>query len=314
MSVENSKFAPTRTHAKHHIKWLKAPEHGKKDLATPLRPLPTALKRCGMRRLRVRKGEAAKAPESLHNVATRAALRAAMESGGRPPGIPRQSWAPCKISEVPSVAGDISWKAVRSKIDREAGEVGHVSLCWCTLCGASSSVSDWCAASLIPGMNREAFEELFNYSQHPKNVLGTFLDPEDQHQLQLCLRTFAGVTLRGDVDESRAIRLACRVCLYLSIVATPTSVTTVAEALLQDDCFELEQAINRVPEGELFRGGQRPFSGGRRGLAMAVMNFDKEHGQELSDQLLKLKRSRCATDGCSVGYEFRNSFGKGGAH
>ena len=313
LPVDEAKFALRGVHAKHHVKWLKVPAHGKKDLATPLRPSATALSRCRMRRHRVRNGGAAKVPESLHNVATRAALRAALGTGGRPPGIPPQSWAPHKISEVPAVVGDVSWTAVRRKIDREAGEGRHVSLCWCTLCGASSSASDWCAASLIPGMNWKAFEEFFNYCQHPKNVLGHFLDPEDQRQLQLCLSTFAGVTLRAEVDEGSAIRLACRVCLYLSIVAIPTSVTTVAEALLQDDWVELERAINRVPDGELFRGGQRPFSGGRRGLAMAVMNFDKEHGQELSDELVKLKRSGCASVGSRVGYESRNAFGMGAA-
>ena len=38
-------------------------------------------------------------------------------------------------------------------------------------------------------------------------------------------------------------------------------------------------------------------------MAMAVLKFDKEHGTELSNLLLKLKHSRSAMVGCSVGYE-----------
>ena len=36
---------------------------------------------------------------------------------------------------------------------------------------------------------------------------------------------------------------------------------------------------------------------------MAVLKFDKEHGTELSNLLLKLKHSRSAMVGCNVGYE-----------
>jgi len=92
-----------------------------------------------------------------------------------------------------------------------------------------------------------------------------------------------------------------QVCLYLSMVAIDTSVPIVAEALLQNESRVLVQAVNRVPKGDLFQGGQRPFSGGRHGLAMAVLKFDKEHGAELSNLLLKLKHSRSAMVGCSVG-------------
>jgi len=50
-----------------------------------------------------------------------------------------------------------------------------------------------------------------------------------------------------------------QVCLYLSMLAIDTSVPIVAEALLQNESRVLVQAVNRVPKGDLFQGGQRPF-------------------------------------------------------
>ena len=70
------------------------------------------------------------------------------------------------------------------------------------------------------------------------------------------------------------------------------SVTYVAAALLEGSQAALEGAIASVPKHKLFRGGQRPWVGGRAGLASAVMNFDRQHGLAIAEALLGLRHSR----------------------
>ena len=63
-------------------------------------------------------------------------------------------------------------------------------------------------------------------------------------------------------DPGLSTRCLCAVglaCPQLSMLAIDTSVPIVAEALLQNESRVLVKAVKRVPKGDLFQGGQRPF-------------------------------------------------------
>ena len=66
----------------------------------------------------------------------------------------------------------------------------------------------------------------------------------------------------------------------------------VAESLLKGSKATFESAIATVPTAELFRGGQRPFGGGRAQLASAIADFDRKHGMAIARTLLALKLTR----------------------
>ena len=134
---------------------------------------------------------------------------------------------------------------------------------------------------------------VIEYIMHPQNLLGSHLDPQDQQELQKCFLVFADIPcLSVGASEMSQLRIASRVCLYLSMVACPSSATYVAAALLKGSQKAIEAAIATVPKSQLFRGGQRPLMGGREALASAVIDFDSKHGLAIGQALLKLKRFR----------------------
>ena len=287
---------------KHHVSWLLPPKSCKVDVATPIQPLKQSVRRCAMRRLRQRAGVAAVPPTDVHNNATRAALRCAYQCKGRPAGIERPQWVSnLTVVEVPTVVGDVSWCALQSRVASRCGTTrSHL---FCPMCKASASKQDWCGAALIPDMQPVAFAELFNYIMHECNVLGGLLDPEDQRLLQESMAILSEQTLQHPVDETSAMKLGVRVCLYLSIVASEKSVPFVKQALLAADLRHLCRAIGAVPKGGLYRGGQRPYKLGSTGLVNAIARFEVTSSDRLAELLLLRKKSSSKTVQAEAAYD-----------
>ena len=290
LGINKNKMVKPRVHNQHHVAWLKKPKHAKKDLATPTTPLFSSVKRAGMRRLRVRNGTSAKVPKAIHNSATRAALRASLEQHGCPDGVTSPAWASHSAKKCKLLSGETSWASILKRFNSAEG---HISQKWCPCCGAPGRKDDWCGASLIPDVNMTQLRSTIKYILHPQNLIGSHLDPQDQQELQRSFLIFAEVPcVSAGASEVKQLRIAARVCLYLSMVACPSSATYVSAALLKRSKPALEAAIATVPVGELFRGGQRPLWGGRNALASAVLDFDTSYGLAIANLLLKLKYSR----------------------
>ena len=289
-----------RSHNKHHLLWLKKPKHDKIDLATPTTPLFSSVKRVGMRRWRSRRGMSANVPKSIHNSATRAALSESIKQSGCPKGIASREWARHSSTRCELRRGETSWHSIFQRI---VAVRNHISQCYCPCCGAPSLKEDYCGSSLIPDINLKELRSVIKYIMHPQNLLGTCLDPQDQQELQKCFSRFADMPcLSSRVSEVSQLRIASRICLYLSIVGCPSSVDYVAAALLKGSKTALEAAIVAVPHA-VFRGGQRPLMGGRKGLASAVIDFDRIHGAAVARVLLTIKRSRSRGTRCRSVYD-----------
>ena len=276
-----------RKHANHHCKNLAKPS-SKKDIATPVTPQHTAIARMRQRLRRANDGCAFKLKELPLNNGIRAALRA--NKGQRPEGVDERDWAKraCKAKDIPDkVAGDVSWDALRRRVS-----VLSSYQYWCTKCDAADNRSCYCGASLVTSCDIQTITGFFDYVRHPSNPLWNALDPQDQQRLVACMDVCAKYGAKRVLSELQEIRLAANICLYLSLVACDASMPYVCEALMSMDLKNLSKSIESVPDGKLYRPGQRPFAKGKKGLAQFIVDFNNKKGAQLSHALMQLKKAR----------------------
>lgn len=274
---------------RHHCQHMPTPVSAKKDLATPQNPTFAAVARLRQRRYRSNNNSAAGITEFPLNRGMRAAL--ADRDGDTPAGVAREAWVrPSGTFKPPPVVhGDVSWTSISKKISMREGDL---STAHCSLCGAPTSKHCWCGASLRAGMNAQEFKKCFAFLRHPSNPLHGFVDPEDQRSLREAMVVCSNQLLPRKLSEQESLRTGTFISLFLSIVACDKNIADIAPALVKRDLSALQKAVSQAPKGELFRGGQRPWSGGRQHLASAVIDWDNQYGEHMAELLLTHKRSR----------------------
>ena len=322
LSVCKNKLPPKRVHQKGHWKdnVLPKTKSAAKDLATPHDPPSSILNRLRQRRFRQ------KHAKPIHVFLLSKGMRSAIHArdGRRPPGLRRTEWAmqrlptnlPSKLQHRPK---DHTWNLVLSKTGRvsqptvppvdRTGRVpqptGSVSvsrhLCThcCAVCGTPDPSFCWCGASLVSTMNDTAYEQLADFFYNPRNPISTDTDPADQRALQ---KAFFDMANKETVGAPPMIVLG-GTCLYLALVGKPDSMPHVQQALLAADCKALRQSLEHVDKGELFRGGQRPYSPGKSGLPTALRSFYHNLGSDILPLMNNLQRLRSSTSRAPVVFD-----------
>ena len=299
---------------------LPKPKSSAKDLATPTDPPESILNRLRQRRFQQKQGKPSHA--FVLSKAMRSAIHA--RDGRRPPGLRCKEW-PMKClptnlsSKLRHQPKDHSWNLVLSKTGRvsqptvppvdRTGRVlqptGSASisrdLCtrWCAICGAPDPSFCWCGASLVPTMHKTAYKQLADFYYNPRNPLSKNTDPPDQRALQKALFDMAN---KETVGAPPMIVLG-GTCLYLALVGKTDSMPHVQQALLAADCKALRQSLEHVDKGELFRGGQRPYSPGKSGLPTALRSFYHNLGSDILPLMNNLQRLRSSTSRAPVVYD-----------
>jgi len=148
-------------------------------------------------------------------------------------------------------------------------------------------------------MHETAYEQLADFFYNPRNPLSTNTDPTDQRALQKALFDMAN---KETVGAPPMIVLG-GTCLYLALVGKTDSMPHVQQALLAADCKALRQSLEHVDKGELFRGGQRPYSPGKSGLPTALRSFYHNLGSDILPLMNNLQRLRSSTSRAPVVYD-----------
>ena len=255
----------------------------KKDLATPLELAPRMGDRLRQRRLRENNSTNGKVTGFPFNKGTRALLTATANNGGvRVRSVSASMWA-SKSSpiSVQSQTKDPKWETI---VHRRDSFEHHVSASACAVCAGVLTQDCSCGASLLSTMNLKEFTDACSFIRDSRTPVLASTDPRDQRQLQ---QAMSETVARVRETDQKLIAIL-RLCLYLSLVGKTDSVETVGPCCLSGDWGAMRLALQKMPPGAIFRGGQRPYAGGTAGLPAAIATLDRldvQYGKTLCDAL-----------------------------
>lgn len=145
----------------------------------------------------------------------------------------------------------------------------------CYICLADKPSGCMCGFNLIDQMDGKAYCRFRDFIYNPKNPFLHDTDPEDQRSLQAMIAKFCSTCTASSQHELALTG----VCFFLGCVGSAQSMEdpAVCAALGNRSCASLRSALENR-DGPVFRGGQRPFHRGVRGLADALQEHYKSLG------------------------------------